>query len=229
MPTFQILCLANSYKCQGRCIAGLRRDGKGWIRPVSSHIHGALSPEEYQLANQAEPKLLDVIEIDFIRALPEVHQPENWVISKTPWRFISCFETVSLAQKQAVRNFLNDIAIVKPHIFSDFDRKIEYSSLLAYPVTSSLVLIRPEKLSFKIISPYKPKIKACFYLQEYHYFLPVTDPNFIAKIQHLPEGNYPVAELAFPEFNPEYVFFTISLGEPYLGYCYKLAAGVISI
>ncbi len=33
MPQFGIICLANSRKNGGHCVAGLRMDGGGWLRP----------------------------------------------------------------------------------------------------------------------------------------------------------------------------------------------------
>jgi hypothetical protein len=35
MPTFEMICLAKSSKRGGICIAGLKTDGSGWLRPVS--------------------------------------------------------------------------------------------------------------------------------------------------------------------------------------------------
>jgi len=229
MPSFQILCLANSSKYQGRCIAGLRKDGLGWIRPVSSHIHGTLFSTEYQLPNQQEPRLLDILEIDFIRPLPEVHQPENWLIDPTPWRLIDRLDTLSLTQKQKNIDFLQSIATTKPYIFNDFEHKIPYSHLLTHPLESSLVLVKPEKLSFKLKTEPQWKLKASFYLKNSHYYLPVTDPLFIKKMQNFSDGDYPVEELALPGVNSEHIFLTISLGEPFYDYCYKLVAAVISI
>lgn len=229
MPTFQILCLANSYKYQGRCIAGLRKDGKGWIRPVSADFHGTLFPPIYQLPNQEEPQLFDILEIDFIQPLPQVHQPENWLIDTTPWRLVDRLETVSEVQKQKVREFITDIAMGKPYIFNDFEKKIKYDYLASHPVSSSLVVVKPEQVDFKISSDDDWKIKASFKIKNSHYCLSVTDPVFLDKMQHLPDGNYPALELKIPDFNPEQVFFTISLGEPYFEYCYKLVAAVISV
>ncbi|TVQ46660.1 MAG: hypothetical protein EA365_05100 [Gloeocapsa sp. DLM2.Bin57] len=229
MPTFQILCLANSYKCQGRCIAGLRQDGLGWIRPVSTHLHGTLFAEEYQLPHQQEPRLFDILEIDFIKPLPELHQPENWLISNKPWRLVTSCQYSSLSEKQRLTSFLEHLATPKSYIFNSFEDKISYNHILKNPLKSSLVIVKPENLSFKISTNDKRKIKASFDLKGSHYHLAVTDPIFLKKILYFSDGDYPVEELSLPNFNSEHIFLTISLGEPYHEYCYKLVAGVISI
>jgi hypothetical protein len=41
------MCLANSYKLNHRCIARLRTDGSGWIRPVAGNEHGELEYRHY--------------------------------------------------------------------------------------------------------------------------------------------------------------------------------------
>jgi hypothetical protein len=80
MPTFEIICLASSDKKSGRCTAGLKTDGSGWLRPVSIQSDGTLFPENYVLDNDREPQLFDVLEIECSEHRPERHQPENWVI-----------------------------------------------------------------------------------------------------------------------------------------------------
>jgi hypothetical protein len=51
MPTVEIICLANSRKHSGRCVAGLRTDGQGWIRPVGPSDNGTLFPWHYTLGS----------------------------------------------------------------------------------------------------------------------------------------------------------------------------------
>lgn len=62
MSSFKIICIANSRKLSGRCIAGLRIDGKGWIRPVSESPEGTLFQEHYILKDGSEAQVLDVLE-----------------------------------------------------------------------------------------------------------------------------------------------------------------------
>lgn len=51
MAKVQFICLANSWKMGGRCVAGV--GAQGWIRPVSG-IPGGTLFTEYRYANGAE-------------------------------------------------------------------------------------------------------------------------------------------------------------------------------
>lgn len=89
MPVFEIICLANSDKNGGRCIAGLKTDGSGWLRPVSTQSDGKLYPNNYILDTNREPELFDILEIECSHHRPAPHQPENWVITPRKWRFVN--------------------------------------------------------------------------------------------------------------------------------------------
>ncbi len=60
MLGLDIICLANSRKLTGRCVAGLRTDGMGWVRPVSALPDGTLSMKDYTLDHGNEVELLDI-------------------------------------------------------------------------------------------------------------------------------------------------------------------------
>ena len=85
MPKLELICLANSYKLGGRCVAGLMADGTGWVRPVGRLANGTLYPTDYHLDDLTEAGLLDVIEVGVAGPQPVAHQPENWVIDGTTW------------------------------------------------------------------------------------------------------------------------------------------------
>jgi hypothetical protein len=81
--TKTIICLANSRKIAGRCVAG-REIGGGkigpWLRPISGRPTGELSEEDRRFENGQDPKLLDVIRIPMIEARPHGFQTENHLI-----------------------------------------------------------------------------------------------------------------------------------------------------
>lgn len=80
MPLVDLICLANSNKMGGRCVAGLRVDGKGWVRPVSVDTdHGQLHLKHYRLEGDKDPEILDVIRVDLASHKAEPGQRENWV------------------------------------------------------------------------------------------------------------------------------------------------------
>ena len=75
VTTKRIVCLANSRKLSGRCIAGreLINDFPGdWIRPVSTREHQEVSEYERQYNDGSDPKLLDILDIPL-----QKHQPEG--------------------------------------------------------------------------------------------------------------------------------------------------------
>jgi hypothetical protein len=89
MPHVDLICLANSRKHGGRCVAGLRTDGTGWVRPVGTLPHGTLYPTDYMLSDYTEPGVLDVVRVGLAAPRPAAHQPENWVIDGTTWGLLA--------------------------------------------------------------------------------------------------------------------------------------------
>lgn len=79
----RIVCLADSKKPGGRCIAGkevVQDAYGGWIRPVSVRPSAEINLEERQYENGREPQIPDVIEIPMLAPVPRVHQTENHMI-----------------------------------------------------------------------------------------------------------------------------------------------------
>ena len=79
----RIVCLANSRKLHGRCVAGIelvdfRR--AGWIRPVSAREHQEVSEYERQYQDGSDPRLLDVIDVPLLEHHPKDYQQENWLL-----------------------------------------------------------------------------------------------------------------------------------------------------
>ena len=74
MPSVKrIVCLANSRKLSGRCIAGREFDGRragDWVRPVSDSEHEEVSQRERQYEDGSDPKVLDIIDVPLVEARP---------------------------------------------------------------------------------------------------------------------------------------------------------------
>ena len=62
-----IVCLANSKKMSGRCIAGKELDARsrlgGWVRPVSNRETQEISEDERAYENGKDPKVLDIFKL----------------------------------------------------------------------------------------------------------------------------------------------------------------------
>ena len=79
----RIVCLANSRKLYGRCIAGREwcgpRAGR-WIRPVSERAGQEVSEYERQYEDGSDPQVLDIVDVPVLEARPTGWQTENWLL-----------------------------------------------------------------------------------------------------------------------------------------------------
>lgn len=238
MPTFEIICLASSNKNSGRCIAGLKTDGSGWLRPVSTQSDGTLFPENYILNTNREPQLFDVVEIECSEPRPEHHQPENWVIKQKKWRFIG------FPSRQKLTEILKpelDKNTALEELFGNSSDRIAYEWLQQNPTQYSLAYIKPESIDWRV-QEYSgnKKYRATFTLNSISYDFRITDPNWKSRMTEaqLPVGSYSSAEvinrLNLTDFTAEGFRLTVSLGEPFIPsgyerqYCFKLIAAVIN-
>lgn len=80
----QIVCLANSRKLAGRCIAGREwttESGAGdWIRPVSERKNREVSEYERQYEDGSDPQVLDIVQVPVLKPQPDGYQRENWLL-----------------------------------------------------------------------------------------------------------------------------------------------------
>ena len=219
------VCLANSRKHSGRCLAGKARyRGKfdKWIRPISERIGEELHDHEHRTQMGEEVQILDVLEIKLIEHKPKLHQQENYLMDvSVPLRKIGTFsvkEIMSYVDKPASlwgtgyssSKGLNDyVPIEKIAEFKD-----------------SLYLINVKKLIIEIAEEYKQStrrrkkvFRAGFELGGEMYKLTITDPNFEEKFNDKVPGSYEIEDS----------LLTISLGEEFNSSHYKLVAGILPL
>lgn len=240
MLTFDIICLAKSTKHGGICLAGIKTDGTGWLRPVSNKKDGTLYPEHYKDRNGREVQLFDVVRIPLIRHEQKCHQPENYLIHYSyKWQILGK-PTLEQVRKLIKPEIQKNSA--EPKLLGNFDKRIRYEDLQISPIRSSLTMINPEELKWEIKynSSNKKTCRCLFYLCSNFYDLPITDPIWIDKLGFLAAGIYSCEEviekLNLDNFESDKFRLTISLSEPFQPsfqseeiFCYKLVASVINV
>lgn len=84
MPYWKkIVCLSNSRKKSGRCVAGKEiTEGQigQWIRPVSARASREVPILDQRYEDGTDAQLLDMVDILFEKAIPNGHQSENHLI-----------------------------------------------------------------------------------------------------------------------------------------------------
>lgn len=223
--TITIVCLANSRKTTGRCVAGkVLDDGKlgQWVRPVSPRLTGEVSEEERRYEDGGDPKLLDIVEIPILRASPDSYQQENHVIgTEYHWRKRgrATWNDVAAALDQLSNSlWTNGFSTV---VAGQNDRVPEG---LANGLTSSLRLIQPQDLIIWVGAPGadygnpRRKVRSRFRYAGAQYNIGVTDPVIERQYFVKANGEYPV----------ENAILCVSLGELHDGYAYKLVAAIIT-
>jgi len=221
LPTIEIICLANSRKLSGRCIAGLRTDGRGWIRPVSESPDGTLFQGHYVLKDGSEAQVLDVLKIELLKPRPAPYQPENWVISSTHWKLIE--RPASFEQQRIFRAFI----VHGPALFGDQSDRISAEVFSEAPAESSLGLVIPDEIEWTVTKNIKGRrqIRALFNLGGAPYNLGITDPVLEQYLTKRPFGNYSIDSIGLKRNDK--LLLTVSLGEPFQGDCYKLVTSVL--
>ena len=223
MIIVEMICLANSRKEGGRCIAGIRTDGKGWIRPVSPIIGGTLYGYHYSLQNGSEVQVLDLIEVPLIKPLSQPHQPENWLIeTSVKWKLIQ--RPASKRSLEILDNYIN----TGPFLFGDDCDRIAASTYQYQKSPESLTLISPSDFKFEVkLNQYRGNLqkRLIFSLGGAEYNLVLTDPRFENFLEKQGLGVFTPIQLGFS--SNQKVYLTISLGEQFRSYHYKLVASVI--
>jgi hypothetical protein len=212
----QIICLANSYKEDERCIAGVDVNTGEWIRPISSREDGAIT-WGIRSINGEEPQILDVLEIPFGDDGPDYgFQPENKLLGSGCWKKIG-----QITSQKLLDYCENDSVILHNH-----ENYIPFNDFAKTPrrLWKSLQLVHSKKVVFKNkVWGRRVKWRISFRYGLYHHMdLPVTDPlllNRLDRSEEISEECILVISLGMP--------FAKNKTEPQL--CYKLLAGIVEL
>ena len=219
----RIVCLANSRKLTGRCIAG-RELSKGqgagsWIRPVSARENQEVSEYERQYEDGSDPRVLDIVNVPVLKPQPKDYQTENWLLNPNYY-----WEKTGAFSRRFLPKLVDPIAplwIDGQRTYHGRNDKILLES--ADSVSDSLRLIHVERLNLAVFNPGeafdnpKRRVQGQFIHASTEYKLWVTDPGYERAYLAKPDGIYNIDEC----------YLTISLGEPFKGACYNLIAAII--
>lgn len=210
----QIVCLANSYKPGGRCIAGMDINTKQWIRPVPNNMNRALTRQ--RMINGEEPNILDVLEIPMEDHGPdEEYQPENRLLKKGEW------QKIGRLQPQDLLDYCEDDRVV---LHNDQDYVLP-DLLLSKPINErkSLQLIHSSNVKFNRDLYDNRKWRAFFqYGRKKYLDLKLTDVVLSDRLRK----NEKISNECI---------LTISLATPWKRdektpeRCYKMVAGVVEL
>ncbi len=217
----RVVCLANSRRDGGRCIAGKEQLANGsfagWVRPVSIDSDGALSEFECCYEDGNESQVMDIVDIPLIYHRPDGHQQEDWLLSPN-----ECLVKVGRVEWSELERLVDP---TKPLWINGYctarglNDRVPHS--VAETLQDSLRLIRVNSLTIRVSTEevrgrLKQKVRGRFRHNGTDYGLVITDPHYEGE-GDLVEGDSQLGEC----------FLTVSLGEPYKGHCYKLIAAVI--
>ncbi len=218
------LCLANSRKTSGRCIAGKETDGNEvgeWVRPISERENHEISEIDRRYSNRETAKVLDIVKVQFKHKSDHPAQEENYTIDdRYYWskvgtynqdlaKFLDSPDSLWENNSSSYNGILDRVAVSE--VVS------ERQSLYFIQPTDFKILVRTEGAEF---GNAKKKLRANFEYNSVNYQIAITDPEVEANYLRLGEG----------EYRPEgTIYMTISLGEPYDGYYYKLAATILEV
>lgn len=219
----RLVCLANSRKSGGRCIAGrelLAGNVGEWIRPVSGREHEEVSARERKYEDGGDPRVLDIIDVPLVGRKANPYQSENWLLNSNAYwskagefrrdylSFLASVPGPLWANGRHTRNGQNDYVAVE-----EIDKTDGSLKLIAASNGLQLHVYRPGE---DFDNP-RRRVQAEFSFGGISYCLWATDPLVETEYLAQVDGVYTLRSS----------YLTISLGEPWDGHCYKLVAAII--
>lgn len=222
MHTAIFVCLANSRKHKGRCLAGkalYNGSFTKWIRPITTHPSEELQASEHRLQTGQDAAILDLINITLIEPKGKLHQQENWLMDvSVPLKKMGTMTVEEVSQVIDSPPNLWGVGFSSKNAINDFVPASEIQQF-----DCSLFLVEVDNLIVHIVEetyPYFRKVMAgTFSYKGSTYKLKITDPVFENDFGAHPVGDYEM----------EKTLLTISLGENFKDNFYKLIAGIIPI
>ena len=151
----RIVCLANSRKLSGRCLAGKefdRDEVSGWIRPVGAREHGEVSEYERQYEDGSDPRVLDVIDVPLLSPQPKDFQQENWLLD--PNYYWGKTGRATWSDLMRLADHIEPLWIDGVNTYNGLNDKIPLDLIGA--IRSSLRLLHVSTLRISVFKPGEP-------------------------------------------------------------------------
>ena len=220
-----IVCLANSRKISGRCVAGKRTSNQSWFRPISERTGHEISEDDRRYSDGKTAQLLDIIDIPCIQQRPHGHQTENVVIDdrfywskngRASWKEVLDIvdHDASLWANGSSAYYNQNNRVPEARIDSNA------GSLRLIQLDEIVLHVEPKAPDFNNA---KLIVRASFSYQGQSYRLDVTDPEYEREYLGKGAGDYRLHS----------VVACISLSEPHTNqngetFAYKLIASIIT-
>lgn len=225
------VCLANSRKYSGRCIAGIElingsdghlhivrnpENNPKWIRPVSQNEFGELFNEWVR-----HIRLGDLVEVE-LATMQETYPPlrresfGQYQSENLPFQPESIIvkEHLNLHQERLDKLIIND----KTPLFGCKRSALPTESAISLGRSLQLIRVENADIHWRDELGKRPQERLRFTYNNTIYDLPMTDIEFLEK--------YILDNDILKKANE--VYLTVSLGLPFGGKMYKLAAGVFT-
>lgn len=207
-----IICLANSWKHDHRCVAGCDLKSGKWIRPVSGREHGEITFTMRRLGKE-EPRLLDVLRIPLEPTGPHYDcQPENRLLKPGAWK------RIGTVMPNEVLGLYEDC----PYVLHNNADRVSVEDIKALPLAErrSLQLIHVTDFVAKNEENWRGKKKWRAYFtykkRRIPNGLPITDPVLWDRL----DKSGKVGEKSV---------LAVSMGTPFSGSCFKFLAGYVEL
>lgn len=217
----EILLLSVARSGQGLDLAGLRLDGGGWMRLLSSEDDGALLEKQYMLANLWEPRIWDVLEVEAPWAATRRAGQEWRMCNERQFRLLE--RPVGARHDFGWEEYLEP----GPDLLGDCERRLRGPG---GGRDRTITLVRPDGLAFRKLYDTdwnRYKYRAVFSLRGQDYELPLTDRAWRRRMEESPEGDHRLEDFGVRAEHG--LVLAVSLGEAMKGWRYKMVSGVAEV
>jgi hypothetical protein len=217
-----LLLVSMTRRADGRSFIGFGEMASGrlgFVRLVAPTPSGILYPHAYQLDQEVEPRVGDLVRVEAPWADSRPFQPENRVIDHTAWQ---------LRERPASRALvarLESQPLARGPLFGTAGRAVRAAGP---PVPASVLYVEPEAILAACewnerSETYRTRLR--FSVDGISYDLPLSDLHYSRILRAKAEGTYSLSQLGCRA--PHGLRLLVTLGEPFHGWCYKSVSSLL--